>query len=222
MNVLRHVARLLALTVYGLAFAGEPILRLPEDEEIRMALEAGPQHLRAAATVYVFGDAGYRKVREGTNGFTCLVNRDGNQAGDKDLKPTCWDAEGSRTIVPVMLYVGEQIAKSASPEEIKRRVESGFASGRFSSPTRTGIAYMLLGDVGVDPQTQRVTRTLFPPHYMIYAPGVTNADIGVAQSSAAGAYALPSVYAGYSGGARTAYIIVLAPPRPATPSEHQH
>jgi hypothetical protein len=82
--------------------------------------KATPTHLRAAATVYVFGNDGYRKVRNGSNGFTCLVNRDGNQKGDNDLKPTCWDAEGSRTILPVMLRVGELIGRSASAEEIQR------------------------------------------------------------------------------------------------------
>src|SRR5215475_13009758 len=83
---------------------------LPQEEEIQLALEAAPEHLRAEATVYVFGMNGYRKVRTGTNGFTCLVNRDGNQRGDDDLKPTCWDPEGSRTIIPVMLRVGELLA----------------------------------------------------------------------------------------------------------------
>jgi hypothetical protein len=90
--------------------ATEPkTILLPEAEEIQLALEAAPEHLRAAATVYVFGEEGYRKVRSGTNGFTCLVNRDGNQSGDNDLKPTCLDAEGSRNILPVMLRVCELI-----------------------------------------------------------------------------------------------------------------
>jgi hypothetical protein len=209
---LRALALLLAgpSTLHGAQLA---TILLPQDQEIQMALEAGPEHIRDAATVYVFGKDGYRKIRSGTNGFTCLVNRDGNQEGDNDLKPTCWDAEGGRTIVPVMLRVGELISRSASADEIQRDIDSGFASGKFSSPQKAGIAYMLAGDIQVDPQTRRVTgKLLAPPHYMIYAPGVTNADIGMDTKPANSKFVLPKVTTGYSGGQRTAYIIVYAKP----------
>jgi hypothetical protein len=141
-----------------------------------------------------------------------MVNRDGNQRGDNDLKPTCWDTEGSRTIVPVMLRAGELIAKGTSAEEIKRDIDAGFSDGRFSSPKKAGIAYMLKGDLQFDPKTRTISKTLYPPHYMIYAPGVTNEDIGVDVNSPKRNHAHPSVYDGYSGGTHTAYIIVLAAP----------
>ena len=209
----------LALSVAPTLHAGQaqPII-LPSDEETRLALESGPEHVRADATVYLFAKDGYRKARIGTNGFTCLVNRDGNQTGDNDLKPTCWDAEGGRTIVPVMLRVGELIARSASADEIKRDIDAGFASGKFSSPRKAGIAYMLRGDLHFDPKTRRITETLFPAHYMIYAPGVSDADIGMNPGNRGSQFTLPSVYDGYSGGTHTAYIIVLAAPN----AEHKH
>src|SRR6185295_7841304 len=126
--------------------ATTPIFLLQE-QEIELALSAAPEHLRSDATVYVFGKKGYEKVRSGKNGFTCMVNRDGNQSGDNDLKPTCWDAEGSATIVPVMLRVGELMSSGKTSDEIKRDIDAGFNDGRFSSPRKTGIAYMLRGDV---------------------------------------------------------------------------
>lgn len=191
------------------AESGLSTLLLPEEQEIQLALEAGPEQVRAQATVYVFRSKGYEKVRDGSNGFTCLVNRDGNQRGDNDLKPTCWDPEGSRTIVPVMLRVGELIAARASADEIKRDIDAGFSAGRFSSPRRTGIAYMLKGDIAYDPAAGRITETVFPPHYMLYAPGVSATDIGTDKPAEDG-FALPSVYAGYSGAPHTNYIIVPA------------
>lgn len=124
------------------------------------------------------------------------------------MHPTCWDPEGSRTILPVMLRVGELIAQEKSAAEIKRDIDEGFAQGRFHSPGKTGIAYMLAGDVKFDPKTGQLASTVFPPHYMIYAPEVTNADIGM--SKEATTPGLPFVYSGYSGGAKTAYIIVMA------------
>ena len=45
---------------------------------------------------------------------------------------------------------------------------------------------------------------------MIYAPGVSNDDIGVTTDAYKKHPSLPLVYSGYSGGKRTAYIIVLA------------
>lgn len=224
---LRTVGKVVALFLAGVlpimgACAGEPaMLYLAQSEEIRLALESAPEHLRDGATVYVFGTTGYRKVQAGANGFTCLVNRDGNQSGDNDVKPTCWDAEGTRTIVPVMLRVGELLAKSASAEEIRRDIDGGFSEGRFKSPGKAGIAYMLLGDLAFDPATQRITGTIFPPHYMIYSPGITNADIGTSGRPKDSRFALPAVYAGYSGGSRTAYIIVPAASTDAA-GDHRH
>jgi hypothetical protein len=181
---------------------------LSPEKEIELALKAAPAHLRSEATVYLFGKRGYAKARTGTNGFNCMVNRDGTQDGDNTLHPTCWDPEGSRTILPVMLRVGELIAQEKSAAEIKRDIDDGFARGRFHSPGKSGIAYMLAGDVKFDPKTGELASTVFPPHYMIYAPGVTNADIGM--SKEATTPGLPFVYSGYSGGSRTAYIIVMA------------
>jgi hypothetical protein len=222
MNKATSTVTALALTLSGTsALHGAELatILLPQDQEVQMALEAGPEHVRDAASVFVFGKDGYRKVRNGSNGFTCLVNRDGNQKGDNDLKPTCWDAEGSRTIVPVMLRVGELIARSASQDEVQREIDAGYASGKFSAQQKAGIAYMLAGDIQFDPETRRMTgKTTAPPHYMIYSPGVSNADIGMETKPATSKFALPNVTTGYSGRERTAYIIVDAAP----PRQHSH
>lgn len=186
------------------------LIFLPQLKEIELALSAGPEHLRTDATVYVFGKTGYERIRNGKNGFTCMVNRDGNQNGDNDLKPTCWDPEGSATIVPVMLRVGELLAQGKTAEQIKFYIDAGFSEGRFISPRKTGVAYMLRGDVQYDPKTMTISKTLFPPHYMIYAPGVSNADIGMNMDAYKRNPSLPLVYSGYSGGSRTAYLIVMA------------
>src|SRR5882672_9576453 len=100
--------------------AGEvpPQALLAPEKEIELALKAAPVHLRGEATVFVFGKHGYEKARTGTNGFNCMVNRDGVQNGDTAVHPTCWDPEGSRTILPVMLRVGELLAQQKSAAEI--------------------------------------------------------------------------------------------------------
>ena len=179
------------------------------EQEIELALKAAPIHLRQGATVLVFTKHGYEKVRSGSNGFNCMVNRDGLQNGDNSVYPTCWDPEGSHTILPVMLRVGELLAQDKSAAEIKRDIDEGFARGQFHSPSKAGIAYMLAGDVKFDRKSGQLSTTEFPPHYMFYAPGVTNADIGVSGDALKQTPGLPFVYSGYSGNTRTAHIIVM-------------
>jgi len=213
------VCALSAINVWGLALpayarppAGpsdsQPLMN--REQEIDLALKAGPVHLRKDATVFVFGKTGYEKARSGTNGFNCMVNRDGLQNGDTSVHPTCWDAEGSRSILPVMLRVGELLAQEKSADEIKRDIDDGFAQGRFHSPSKTGVAYMLAGDIRFDRKSGQLSTVEFPAHYMIYAPGVTNADIGITGDALKQTPGLPFVYSGYSGDKRTAYIIVPA------------
>jgi hypothetical protein len=216
--MLRQLLALTALTIgCGIAHgAPKTAAEIPQQvlisraQEIALALKAAPIHLQSEATVYIFGKHGYEKARTGTNGFNCMVNRDGIQNGDNALHPTCWDPEGSKTILPVMLRVGELLAQQKSAAEIKRDIDQGFAQGRFHSPGKTGIAYMLAGDVKFDPKSGQLSTTVFPPHYMLYAPGVTNADIGISGAALQQTPGLPFVYSGYSGDTRTAYIIVMA------------
>src|SRR5688572_33387777 len=73
------------------------------DSEAVLALSAAPPDVRANATVYVFGAAGYQVHHKGSSGFVCLVNRDSLLDGYDALKPTCWDLEGGRPIVPMVL-----------------------------------------------------------------------------------------------------------------------
>src|SRR5207237_1178443 len=148
-----------------------------------------------------------------------MLNRDAQHKGDNPVYPTCWDPEGSITILPVMLRVGELLAQDKSAAEIKRDIDEGFARGQFHSPSKAGIAYMLAGDVKFDRKSGQLSTVEFPPHYMIYAPGVTNADIGVSGDALKLTPGLPFVYSGYSGDTRTAYIIVPAN-QSAGPSAH--
>lgn len=195
---------------------------LPRDQETALALSAAPKHLRQKATVYVFDKSGYVKFKEGTNGFTCLVNRDAVLDGESDLKPTCWDAEGSATIVPMVLRVGELLAQGKSREEIQRDIDEGFHTGKFIAPRKAGVAYMLSGDIRqYNPIAGRVELQAFPPHLMFYAPNVTNTDIGYSPEAAAEEPWLPSVW-GREPNHR--YMIVVIGERYAnipTPSDNQ-
>jgi len=146
---------------------------LPASCEIDLALSAAPEHLRAAASVYALEEQGFVRVVEGDGAFTCIVNRDDPRV----LKPTCFDAEGAATIVPKILLFGERMMAGDPIEKIREEVESAFASGRFVSPRRPGVAYMLSR---YNRPWNGTDRRLgwFPPHVMFYAPNLTNEEIG--------------------------------------------
>ena len=180
----------------------------PRETEIALALSGGPEHLRAGASVYVYGAKGFEKAKDGTNGFTCLVNRDAFFYGSENFKPTCWDAEGLNSYVPVMLRVGELLAGGKTLEEIRADIAAGFKAGRYKRPARGGVAYMTAGDLRLD-ASGKVTTQAFPGHMMFYAPGVTTADLGTTPEASAKDRTLPSVFAGGAGGADLAYIIAV-------------
>lgn len=146
---------------------------LPQEQEMALALSAAPEPLRAGAGVYVLEAHGFVQVRASSNGFTCIVNRDAPRA----IKPTCYDAEGTATILPKVLRVGEMLMAGRSANEINTMIAAGFRNGTFIAPRRPGVAYMLSEHIrNENPLTGRVSG--FPPHIMFYAPNLTNADIG--------------------------------------------
>ncbi len=183
---------------------------LPPAVEIDLALSAAPEALRQGATVYIFGKGGFKQARAGSNGFTCLVNRDSFFYGWSALKPTCWDAAGQDSYVPVMLRVGELLAAGASAATIRSDIEAGFLAGKFHAPKRVGVAYMLAGDVEVNARGE-VTRQVYPGHYMFYAPNLKPADLGFATGPN---YTGPSLFSEGAGGKHLGYIIAGPPPSP--------
>jgi len=184
---------------------------LPREKEIELALSAAPEHLRPGAAVYVLEQNGFVKVKNSTNGFTCIVNRD----HPLNQKPVCFDAEGTATILPKILRVGELLMQGKTMSEINSDIAEGFRTGRYISPRRPGIAYMLSGDIhNFNPRTGKVES--FPPHTMFYAPNLTNADIGTTAEALAKDPSLPFVaYQGPHG-----FIIVLAGDKQKIAMEH--
>lgn len=146
---------------------------LPREDRIKLAESAAPPEISGKATVYVLDRTGYVKVREGTNGFTCFVDRQ----NPLNLEPTCFDAEGSATTFLSRLYAEEQRARGKSEEQIKAEIEAGYKSGRLRAPQKPGIVYMM-SDRGylLVPGTNRMVK--LPPHLMFYAPYATDQEIG--------------------------------------------
>jgi hypothetical protein len=145
----------------------------PEAVQVAIAESAGPAAVARDATIFVIGPTGYRKVRDGTNGFTCLISRQFRNT----VEPECFDAEGTATFVPVRMFVETERANGTSEEVIEKAVASAYASGRFIGPRKPGLIYMLSPHNYVfDPVRKQIIH--FPGHLMFYAPNATEKDVG--------------------------------------------
>ena len=182
---------------------------LPRDREIELAIGAAPPDFGGKATVYVFTTKGYEKARDGENGFTCLVNRDSELEGYHVLKPTCWDPHGSRTIVPAIIEIAKRRAAGQSVADVTAGIRQLIKDGKLQLFDKVGVAYMLQGDVSdYDAATGKILTRRFPPHVMIYAPGITASDVGIAGRAAFSDVRAPLIYESATG---YRYLVVRVP-----------
>jgi hypothetical protein len=174
--------------------ATKKIEPLPRDLEIQLALSALPPHLRDGATVYTLNPArGFEVARRGTNGFTALVARTGDDAfrgtwpltryRDDILYPVSFDRAGARAQMRVFLDVAEMQARGTPPGELKKTIQARHLAGYYKAPERAGVSYMLSPVLRTyfNPEQGDTVVTMDFPHVMYYAPDVSADDIGAGQ-----------------------------------------
>jgi hypothetical protein len=167
------------------ASKGWELEKIPADLETDFALSALPPHLRHDATVYLLDPKkGYYIAHKGSNGFICFVSRTEWEWVEfrKDLAtPISYDAEGARAIFPIYIEVaGMRASGKFTPLKIKNSIMNKIQKGIYKAPARAGVSYMLAPVMRVYPTTpdNKEIVTMSMPHYMFYAPYITNADIG--------------------------------------------
>jgi hypothetical protein len=150
---------------------------MPREQQITLAESAAPAEVSGKATVYVLGPKGYEKAREGTNGFSCFVGRHFVKPTETTIEPQCFDAEGSRALLPIYLHNEELRINGKSEAEIKADMASGHKDGRYQYPSKPGLLYMMSSENRLSAITDK-SNGIFPPHLMFYAPNMTPQDIG--------------------------------------------
>lgn len=179
---------------------------LPRDQRIRLAEAAAPEEVSGKATVYLLEKTGYVKIRDGSNGFSCLVDRQ----TPWNLEPTCFDAEGTATTLLTRLFVENQRAKGKTEEQIKAELEEGYKGGKFRAPGKPGIVYMMSDSGFILVAGTKLVH--LPPHLMFYAPYATEKDIGLPPADANMPHLIRA-------GQPDAYIVVIPGPRKS--AEHK-
>jgi len=173
------------------AQAADTIAPLPQDLEIQLALSSLPPHLREGATVYSLNPArGFEIARNGTNGFHAFVARTSSDAYKGDwpfseypddlLIPIAFDRAGAKENMRPLFDIAKMQAEGVPPTEAKKIIGERYENGAYKAPERAGISYMLSPVLRayMNPDQNNEVVTFNFPHYMFYAPNVSNQDIG--------------------------------------------
>ena len=202
----------LALAAAPAVAGGTVIEAMPEALEMRLALSAAPPALRDDATVFLLDPAtGFRFAREGSSGVACLVQRTvWELADDRDdiYIPLCYDAAGTRTYLRVIMDAAELRADGLGGEALKAEIAGRWVDGTYTVPEKTGVSYMVAPVFRTVGPPDMAIRTMAMPHVMIYAPGVTNADIG-AKPNLADHVSLKFPFIDRQGNAEQSYVIQM-------------
>ncbi len=171
--------------------AAPGIEALPRDVEMELAASALPKHVRGDATIYVLDPRkGFAVARKGTNGFSALVARTGDDAfrgswpldkySEDQLYAIGFDSAGAKAHMQVSLDAAQAQAKGMPPNELKKLIQERFKTGYYKPPARAGISYMLAPIMRTydDPETSPKMSTASHPHVMYFAPNVSGKDIG--------------------------------------------
>lgn len=186
----------LAITVSQIVLAQQPsgalpFRPLPRELESELALSALPKHLQDDATVYRLDPTqGFVVDRRGSNEFHTFVARQSDtlyrgswpltEYRNDILVPIAFDAAGVETIMPVHFDIAGMQASGMPPNELKDAIRGKYERGEYKVPQSAGVSYMLApvmrGYADPDVSAELVTNNM--PHYMFYAPEITNDDIG--------------------------------------------
>jgi hypothetical protein len=150
----------------------------PAEVQMQLISEAAPPEVVRGATIYILSQPGFTVMRKGSNGFSCLIERDRRDI----LAPICYDAEGSATLLHADLLVEEARARGKSDDEIQKDVDAAYKSGKIKTPSKGGIVYMLSPHNRVlDEDSGKIVT--FPGHLMFYAPYATPESVGTGKGA---------------------------------------
>ncbi len=153
--------------------AQEDVWLMESDRETRLAESGAPPAVGTAAAVYLLTADGYRLSREGTNGFSCMVRRLGSP---KDVLPICFDAETSRSVMPVYQEMVRMLMGGMSLPDILPVVWQRYEDGSYTPPAPGSVAYMMSAEQKFY-NAQADSAVSYYPHVMVYRPHLTMADI---------------------------------------------
>ena len=187
--LIRTIIRLSLIGISALLIqaADTTIEQMPAKLEAQYALSALPLAMRDHGTVYLLDPKkGYQLSRQGTSGVTCLVERTAWEQTDfrNDIYvPLCYDTEGSKTYLKVIMDVAVLRIQGMRPVALKTEIERRYKNKTYMVPQKTGLSYMVAPVMRTWMMPDWQVHTMPMPHLMFYAPNMTNEDIGAVPNS---------------------------------------
>lgn len=158
---------------------------MPRDAEIALARSAAPANISDRATIKVLTSSGFQMVRQGSNGFVCMVMRAWSAptytpAQFRDLvydakvrAPICFDPAAARTVIPYYELRTTLGMAGKSPEQIAEGVQAAYVTGKLPRREAVAFAYMWSAHQHLGPGIDA-----WHPHMMIFAPYYENSMLG--------------------------------------------
>jgi hypothetical protein len=157
---------------------------MTRDAEIALARSAAPTNVAEQATIKILTPSGYDVVREGSNGFVCMVMRGWTAPtftpvelrdlvyDGKIRAPICFDPEAARTVLPYYELRSRLGMAGKTPDEIASAIQAAHARGELPNRDGVSFAYMWSADQHLGPVGS------WHPHMMVFAPYYENARLG--------------------------------------------
>jgi hypothetical protein len=92
--------------------------------------------------------------------------------------PLCYDAEGTKTYLKVIMDVAALRIQGMSPVALKAEIENRYKNKTYKTPERPGLSYMAAPIMRTWMNPDWMVHTMPVPRLMFYAPNLTNEDIG--------------------------------------------
>ena len=158
---------------------------MPQDAEVALAKSAAPQTISDRATIKVLTASGYKVVRQGENGFVCMVMRGFTGAptftpadirglvyDSKTRAPICFNPQAAKTVIPYYELRTKLGLEGKTPDQIAEVVQAAYAKGEIPKRDSVSFAYMWSADQILGPAGH------WHPHMMVYLPYYENSMLG--------------------------------------------
>jgi hypothetical protein len=158
---------------------------MPREAEMALARSAAPPNISNRATIKVLTTSGFQVVREGDNGFVCLVMRGWaaptfTPAAQRDLvydatlrAPICFDPPATRMVLPFYELKHKLGMEGKTPDEIAGGIQAAYAGGHIPRRDAVSFGYMWSADQQLGPGVGH-----WHPHMMVFAPYYDNTMLG--------------------------------------------
>jgi hypothetical protein len=158
---------------------------MPREAEIMLARSAAPPTISDRATIKVLTTSGFQVVREGANGFVCLVMRgwaaptftptaQRELVYDATLRaPICFDPPATRSVLPFYELKHKLGMAGQTPDQIADGIQAAYVRGQLPRRDTVSFGYMWSADQQLGPGVGH-----WHPHMMVFAPYYENAMLG--------------------------------------------